>query len=135
MNFMSYPESCDYFRKKCSEWNSTHPHYDMKKYVNHQGKTGLVAEFRNDPLFSKLVCPFLKQYAQGQEKDMTSSIIKEATSLLEGDFFTAEIDIIVISVLEACGYEGTAMKLVKGLLTAIIIAGAITVVASALKKK
>lgn len=132
---MSYPECCDYFRGKCSQWNLAHPHYDMRKYVNHRGKDGLVTEFRNDPLFSKLVCPFLKQYAQGQEKDMTSSIIKEATSLLEGDFFTAEIDIIVIAVLEACGYEGTAMKLLKGLLTAIIIAGAIAVVASAFKKK
>ncbi len=132
---MSYPECCDYFRNKCSEWNLTPPHYDMRKYVNHKGKSGLVTEFRNDPLFNNLICPFLKQYAQGQEKDVTSSIIKEATSLLQGDFFSAEIDIVVIAVLEACGYEGDAMKLLKILLGAIIVAGAIAVVASVFRKR
>jgi len=107
----------------------------MKKYVNHKGKTGLVAEFRNDPLFNKLICPFLKQYAEGKEKDVTSSIIEEATSLLKGELLSTEIDLVVVAVLEACGYEGDAMKFLKIILSAIIVAGAIAVVLSAIKKK
>ena len=132
---MSYPQCCDYFKNKCSEWNLAHPHYSMKKYVNHKGKTGLVAEFRNDPLFNKLICPFLKQYAEGKEKDVTSSIIEEATSLLKGELLSTEIDLVVVAVLEACGYEGDAMKFLKIILGAIIVAGAVAVVLSAIKKK
>lgn len=132
---MSYPECCDYFRKKCLEWNSTHPHYDMRKHISHKGKSGLVDEFRNDQLFNRVICPFLKQYAQGKEKDVTSSMIEEATSLLKGELLSTEIDLVVVAVLEACGYEGDAMKLLKIILGAIVVAGAITVVASAFRKR
>lgn len=132
---MSYPECCDYFRKKCLEWNSIHPHYDMRKHIVHKGKTGLVQEFKNDQDFHTIICPFLKQYAQGKEKDVTSSMIEEATSLLKGELLSTEIDLVVVAVLEACGYEGDAMKFLKIILGAIVVAGAITVVASAFKKK
>ena len=132
---MSYPECCDYFRGKLNTWDSTHPHYNMKTYVNSKGKSGLIQEFRSDPLFMKVVCPFLKEYAAGKEKDMAASILKDANSLLRGNPLSAEIDIVVAAVLEVCGYQKEAIGLLEILVGAVIVVGLVGAAVSLFKSK
>lgn len=132
---MGYDECCSYFSGKLNKWDSTHPHYNMKSYVNNKGKSGLIEEFRNDPLFMKVVCPYLKEYAVGKEKDMAASILKDANSLLRGNPLSAEIDIVVAAVLEVCGYQKEAIGLLEILVGAVIVVGLVGAAVSLFKSK
>jgi len=129
----SYGECCNYFKNKCIEWESKEPDHDIKKYVEIKGKNGLTAEFKTDYIFKNVICPFLKDYAQGKEKDVTESIVKDALSILEGNLLQTQINIIISAVLLACGFSDDAHTLLKIALGGLIVAGLIGAVAS-LKK-
>ncbi len=129
----SYGECCDYFREKCVEWELRDPDHDIRKYVETKGKSGLCDEFKADSLFQDVICPFLKDYAQGKEKDVAESIIKDALSILEGNLLQTQINIIIGAVLLACGFSGEANTLLKIAVGGLILAGLIGAFAS-LKK-
>lgn len=132
---MSYEASCDYFRKKYQMWSSAHPHYDVKKYINSKGKTGLIQEFRNDSLFSKVICPYLAQYAKGKEKDEMKSIFNDTLALLQGDAMPVEMDLVVGAVLEACGYTKKGSGLIWIVVAALILVGIAGAAFSSTKSK
>lgn len=131
---MTYESCCGYFRNKCTEWNSIAPHYNLRTYIKNQGKRGLVAEFRNDYSFQNIVCPYVKEYAKGIEKEHVSDIVKEGISLAEGDWFGIEVDLIVAAVLEACGYPSDAEKVIKFVIGAAIVGSIIGLAFSASRK-
>ena len=130
----SYDNCCDYFRKKCLQWEVTAPDYNMKKYIEKKQKTGLVTEFKSDPDFFDTVCKFLKQYAKGQEKGTLSSIINDALDIAQGNLLPVHINLILAAVLEACGYSDLASNILKGIAAAVIIGGIVAAVGSLLKK-
>ena len=131
---MTYDECCNYFSKKCLQWESADPDHSMKKYIEKKQQIGLVTEFKSDPDFSDTVCKFLKQYAQGQEKGTISSIIDDVLDIAQGNLLPVHINLILAAVLEACGYSDLASKIIKGVATAIIVGGIVAVVGSLLKK-
>ena len=131
---MSYEECCNYFRDKCLEWDSKPPYNDMKKYIKSKGKSGLASEFRSDSLFQDIICPYLKNYAKGKEKETASEIIKTANSLLGGSLFTVEINLIIAAVLIACGFSDEASTLLKIAVGGLVLAGLVGILGSALKK-
>jgi len=65
----------------------------------------------------------------------TLNVYKQSLTLLQGELLSTEIDLVVVVVLEACGYEGDAMKFLKIILGAMVVAVAVAVVLSAMKKK
>jgi hypothetical protein len=85
------------------------------------GKSNLAQEFKADSLFQSVICPYLKQYAVGQQKDVTASILQEAISFAEGSPLSLEVNLIIAAVLEACGYSDTASQLLLVLITALIV--------------
>ncbi|MDE1818310.1 MAG: hypothetical protein KGI19_06880 [Thaumarchaeota archaeon] len=128
---MSYGDCCEYFKNKCIEWNNAPPHYHVGHNIKNKGKSGLVQEFRNDYTFQNIVCPYVKEYAQGKEKEQLSEIVKEGIAIVQGDLLGIEIDLIVAAVLEACGYKKDASNLVKIVVGGLILAGAIGLLAIA----
>ncbi len=131
---MTYDECCNYFSKKCLQWESSAPDYSMKKYIEKKQKIGLVTEFKSDPDFFDTICKFLKQYAQGQEKGTLSSIIDDALDIAQGNLLPVHINLILAAVLEACGYSDLASKVLKGIVAAVIIGGISLAVGSLFKK-
>ena len=130
----SYDNCCNYFSKKCLQWESTDPDYSMRKYIEKKQKIGLVTEFKSDPDFFETVCKFLKQYAKGQEKGTLTSIINDALDIAEGNLLPVHINLILAAVLEACGYSDLASNVLKGIAAAVIIGGILAAVGSLLKK-
>ena len=131
---MTYEDCCDYFKKKCLEWDSISPDHDMKKYIEKKGKNGLATEFKADSIFQNIVCPFLKEYAQGKEKDITSSIINDALDLVQGNLLPTQLNILIAAILEACGYSDLASKMLKAAVVAIVLAAVGSMIGSLLKK-
>lgn len=121
---LPHPAECrDYFKGKVADWNARPPHNDWRKHVQMSGKANLAHEFRSDPFFGSVICPYLKQYAVGQERDVTASIIQEAISFAEGGPLSLELNLIIAAVLEACGYPDTASQLLLILVGALIVGG------------
>ena len=106
----------------------------MKKYVEKKQKADLVAEFKSDSDFFETICKFLKEHAEGQEKDSVSSIINTALDIAQGNLLPVHINLIIAAVLEACGFSDLASKILKGVLVAALIAGIGSIAAAALKK-
>ena len=131
---MTYDECCNYFSKKCLQWESVAPDYSMRKYIEKKQKAGLVTEFKSDPDFFDTVCKFLKQYAEGKEKGTLSSIINDALDIAEGNLLPVHINLILAAVLEACGYSDLASKILKGIAAEVIVGGFLAAVGSMLKK-
>ncbi len=131
---MTYDECCNYFSKKCLQWDSAAPDYSMRKYIEKKQKSGLVTEFKSDPDFFDTVCKFLKQYAKGEEKGTLSSIINDALDIAQGNLLPVHINLILAAVLNACGYSDLASNILKGVATAVIIGGIVAAVGSLLKK-
>lgn len=131
---MTYHECCSYFSKKCLQWESADPDHSMKEYIERKQKKGLVTEFKSDPDFSNIVCNFLKQYAEGQEKGTLSSIIDDALDIAQGSLLPIHINLILAAVLEACGHSDLASKVLKGIAAAVIVGGFLAAVGSLLKK-
>ena len=131
---MTYDECCNYFSKKCLQWDSTASEYSMRKYIEKKQKSGLVTEFKSDPDFFDIVCKFLKQYAKGEEKGTLSSIISDALDIAQGNLLPVHINLILAAVLEACGYSDLASNILKGVAAAVIIGGIFAAVGSLLKK-
>lgn len=126
---MTYGDCCEYFRSKCIEWSNTPPHYHLGNHIKSKGKVKLVQEFKSDYVFQNIICPYVKEYAKGKEKEHVSEIIKEGIAIVQGDLFGIEVDLIVAAVLEACGYKTDASNLVKIAIGGLIIAGAIGILA------
>jgi hypothetical protein len=121
---LAHPAECrDYFKGKVADWNVRPPQNDWRKYVKTSGKANLAQEFRTDSLFRSVICPYLKQYAIGQEKNVTASIIQEAISFAEGDPLSLEVNLIIAAVLEACDYPDTASQLLLIVVGALIVGG------------
>ena len=131
---MTYDKCCNYFSKKCLQWESADPDHSMRKYIEKKQKTGLVAEFKSDPDFFDTVCNFFKQYAEGQEKGTLSSIIDDALNIAQGNLLPVHINLILAAVLEACGHSDLASKILKGVAAAVIVGGIFVAVGSLLKK-
>jgi len=131
---MTYDDCCNYFSKKCLQWQSTDPDHSMIKYIERKQKIGLIAEFKSDPDFSNIVCNFLKQYAEGQKKDTISSVIDDALDIAQGNLLPIHINLILAAVLEACGHSDLALKVLKGVATAVVIGGIALAIGSLFKK-
>ena len=119
---MSYEGSTNYFRNKLVLWGSTPPHYDAKRYIASKKKPGLIQEFRSEPLFRNVVCPYLANYARGKERDALVSMFRDAVALFEGNIIPVEIDILIGAVLEACGYRKRGSGLLWLAIGAVILA-------------
>jgi hypothetical protein len=128
-----YGDCCDYFRGKCMDWEQKDPSHDIRNYIDSKGKQGLCDEFKTDSLFQDVICPYLKNYAQGKEKDVTKSIIKDALSILQGNLLQTQINIIIGAVLLSCGFSEESNTLLKIAVGGLILAGLISAFAS-LKK-
>jgi len=131
---MTYDECCNYFSKKCLQWGSVDPDHSMRKYIEKKQKIGLVSEFKSDPDFSDIVCNFLKEYAEGNEKDTLSSVIDDALDIAQGNLLPVHINLILAAVLEACGHSDLALKILKGVATAVIVGGIALAIGSLFKK-
>ena len=131
---MTYDECCNYFSKKCLQWESADPDHSMRKYIERKQKIGLVAEFKSDPDFFDTVCNFLKQYAEGQKEGTLSSIIDDALDVAQGNLLPIHINLILAAVLEACGHSDLASKVLKGIVLAVIIGGISLAIGSLFKK-
>ena len=98
----------NYYLKKFNEWNSVSTIGDYRDYVRKKQKSGIADEFKKDSDFNKLICPYLRKYANTNEKASDSILtLIQAIDNPEKDV----IDILVGATLEACGYpsEGSAL--------------------------
>ncbi|MCL4497233.1 MAG: hypothetical protein M1467_03885 [Deltaproteobacteria bacterium] len=98
-----------YFYDKFIEWGLKDPKNmgDYRPYIQSKGRNGLTEEFKNDVRFKAEICPYLRTYAKGREKESIFSIIQ---SVSNPD--TNVIEILVGATLDACGYPNTGDKLI-----------------------
>ena len=98
-----------YFYDKFIEWGLKDPKNlgDYRPYIQTKGRAGLTEEFKNDIRFKTEICPYLRTYAKGKEKESIFSIIQ---SISNPD--TDVIETLVGATLDACGYPNTGNKLI-----------------------
>ena len=103
------------------------PGYHWKDYVGKCGRTQLAQELRNDASFQTVVCPFIRQYAVQEQKDVATSILQDVLSLFEGNPLPVEMDLIVGAVLEACGYSDLGGQFLKVAIASIILVALVSI--------
>ncbi len=132
---MSYDDCCNYFARKLGQWNSLEPHYSCNHYITEQGRQALCDELKRDNEFMRTVCPFLAEYAKGKEKDLLSSVVKDALALIGGDPIPVAMNILIGAALDACGYKDQASEFLKAALLAVLIGAAGLALYGAFKRK